>query len=185
MDKKTLLIIGLTIVLIFVLVRKSNNDSVAVPDAPPENKVEAPAEVMEDKPDENEGDKMESYDSGTMMKKDDEKMSGDTMTDDKKMIISNKELVLSAESLGDGEVKFSWTAPEGLDETNRFIIVRDEEINPEHTNKNFWSRQNHLKREFTWIDVPTGEMHFRICLTEDDEKDLCTSYSNNVTLTVD
>lgn len=93
------------------------------------------------------------------------------------------ELKLTAEAQGGGMVKFTWTAPEGLTESNRFIIVRDEMENPEHTEKNFWVRFHHSKREADWT-VPTGTMHFRLCLTENDEKDVCAQYSDDVRVEV-
>ena len=106
------------------------------------------------------------------------------VAEDKKEGVES-ELKLSAEALGGQEVKLTWTAPSGLTEDNRFIIVRDELENPEHTGKNIWIRQHNSKREVVWNNVPTGSLHFRICLTENDAKDACAKYSNDVEVTVE
>ena len=112
-----------------------------------------------------------------------EKKEGETM-EKKSEAMMNADLKLSAEALGSGAVKLTWTAPAGLNESNRFIIVRDELENPEHTGNNLWIRQSHLKREVVWDMVPTGAQHFRICLTKDDMKDVCREYSNDVLVEV-
>jgi hypothetical protein len=178
MDKQTLAIAGIAILLVVVLVNRANQDS-EVDTTPTTNDNEV--EIIEEK---KTKDAMMEKDDEAMMK-DDEKMmkDGDTMMENK--VELNSDLTLSAESFGDDGVKLSWTVPEGLDESNRFIIVRGEKENPEHTGKNYWIRQSHLMSEATWIAVPTGENHFRICLTENNEKDACVSYSNDVMVNVE
>lgn len=95
------------------------------------------------------------------------------------------DFVLSAEIFNKGQVQLTWKAPENLNESNRFIIVRSENENPEHSNLNSWIRQSHLIRTALWNDIPPGNWHFRVCLTENNEKDTCTKYSNDVLLTVE
>lgn len=122
-----------------------------------------------------EGEAMEKKEGEVMEKKDEA-----AVMEKKADVMMSADLKLTAEALGDGLVKLTWTAPAGLNESNRFIIVRDELENPEHTDNNFWIRQSHLKREVVWEMVPTGTWHFRLCLTENDEKDVCAKYSNDV-----
>ena len=98
---------------------------------------------------------------------------------------TNADLTLKAEAAGSQQVRLSWSAPEGLTEANRFILVRDEKTNPEHSGKNFWLRQHHSKREVVWINVPTGTMHFRVCITENNQNDTCAKYSNDAAVTVE
>lgn len=83
------------------------------------------------------------------------------------------------------EVKLSWNISDKLDESNRFIIIRDEKRDPEHTGKNFWVRQYYTNREYTWKNVPKGEQHFRICITEKNDIDTCVKYSNDVEVQVE
>src|SRR3989338_8965680 len=133
-----------------------------------------------------EGEVMEKKEGETIEKKEGEvmeKKEGETM-EKKSEAMMNADLKLSAEALGSGAVKLTWTAPAGLNESNRFIIVRDELENPEHTGNNLWIRQSHLKREVVWDMVPTGAQHFSICLTKDDMKDVCREYSNDVLVEV-
>lgn len=140
--------------------------------------------VMEKK----KGEAMEKKEGGATEKKGEgtitEKKEGDAMMK-KESVMMSKDLALNAEALGGGAVKLTWEAPTGLNESNRFIIVRDEMENPEHTGNNFWIRQSHLKREVVWEMNPTGTWRFRLCLTENDEKDVCTKYSNDVEVEVE
>ena len=90
---------------------------------------------------------------------------------------------LNAEALGKGAVKFSWAFDGELPSDARFVIVRDEEPNPEHTGNHFWHRVDGSKREEVWIGVPTGKFHFRACQV--DTKDgPCKKYSKDVELDV-
>lgn len=93
-------------------------------------------------------------------------------------------LTLTAKALGDGQVQLTWTAPADLDESHRFILVRDDKADPEHTGLNYWLRQHHSKREVVWMNNPTGTMYFRLCLTENDEKDKCVHYSDDAEVIV-
>lgn len=95
-----------------------------------------------------------------------------------------EELTLEAEALGSGQVKFSWTAPSGLTEANRFILVQGTEENPVHDGKHNWYRQYYANRAVIWSNLSSGPHHFRICLTENNDQDTCTIYSNDVELEV-
>lgn len=94
------------------------------------------------------------------------------------------ELTLEGSVLGGGQVKFTWQAPEGLTEANRFIIVQGLEENPVHDNKHNWFRQYYPNRAVIWGQLSAGPTHFRICLTENNDQDTCTRYSNDVFLEV-
>ena len=90
---------------------------------------------------------------------------------------------LSAEALGGGAVKFMWDFPGELPADARFVIVRDTMPNPEHTGKHFWHRAFGTKREETWVGVPVGIFHFRICQT-DEKEGQCKKYSNDIAIEV-
>lgn len=90
---------------------------------------------------------------------------------------------LSAEPLGDGEVKFVWQVPEDL-VADKYILVRDDEKNPVHDGTNYWYRQFDPKREAIWNEQPTGTQHYRICRTIDEEGEECGEYSNDVEIEV-
>ncbi|MBP9695415.1 MAG: hypothetical protein KBD73_03380 [Candidatus Magasanikbacteria bacterium] len=89
------------------------------------------------------------------------------------------ELVLTAQAQTDRSVKLSWSAPEGLDQTNKFIIVSGPDAYPTHDGKHKWFRQFYTNREMIWRDLLPGTIHFRICLTENSNNDICTKYSND------
>lgn len=92
-------------------------------------------------------------------------------------------LQLSAEVLGNGQVKFNWTKTDDIktDRERGFVLVRSNTENPVHDETNFWFRQSALKRENIWKDIPAGKQHFRICTLE---KEKCSVYSNDVELDV-
>jgi hypothetical protein len=90
------------------------------------------------------------------------------------------ELTLEAESVGKGQVNFSWEL-KGDKTADRFVIVRDTEKNPKHNGKNYWFRQPGSRRDVTWVNIPSGDYHFRICILEDEK---CTTYSNDVQVEV-
>ncbi len=94
------------------------------------------------------------------------------------------ELVLTAEALGSGKVKFTWEAPTGLTEANRFILVEGTEENPIHDGKHNWFRQYYANRAVVWAERSAGSTHYRLCLTENNDMDTCTTYSNDVTVNV-
>ena len=168
MDKKTAWILGIiALIIIVILVRRGN--APATTDTAPTN-AKTPLEDNAVKEDEN------------VIKEDEEKATA--KEDGGATAEKDGALALSATAMGNSGVKLTWSAPAGLNESNRFIIVRDELENPEHTGKNFWIRQSHLKREVTWEMVPTGTLHFRLCLTENDLKDACAKYSNDVIVEV-
>ncbi|MFB6225821.1 MAG: hypothetical protein ABEJ02_00540 [Candidatus Paceibacteria bacterium] len=89
-------------------------------------------------------------------------------------------LTLEAEPRGEGKVHFEWEVSDNK-EVDRFIIVRDEKANPKHNGKNYWFRQPGTRRSITWVDIPTGTYHFRICILENNE---CAEYSNDVKVEV-
>lgn len=107
----------------------------------------------------------------------------DNMMDKKEDNMMMSDLSLSAEAIGDGMVKLMWDGKDlKLGEDDRFILVRSEDENPEHNGLNYWFRQYYTKREATWIDVPTGTMHFRVCVLKGEE---CGMYSNDVEVVVE
>jgi hypothetical protein len=89
------------------------------------------------------------------------------------------ELVLTAQAQTDRSVKLTWSAPEGLNQTNKFIIVSGPDAYPTHDGKHHWFRQFYTNREMIWRDLLPGTVHFRICLTENSNNDVCTKYSND------
>lgn len=93
-------------------------------------------------------------------------------------------LTLSAEALGGNQVKLSWTAPNDLTDANRFIIVEGSEVNPVHDGKHSWLRQYHANRAVIWSKRSVGSLHYRLCLTENNQNDTCTKYSNDVMIQV-
>lgn len=90
-------------------------------------------------------------------------------------------LSLTADAIGNGMVKLNWRTDSAEVTDEGFMIVRSPSENPIHNGKNFWWRQNVRSREGTWIEVPTGTMHFRICTLKNAE---CAEYSNDVEVTV-
>ncbi|MFB6181514.1 MAG: hypothetical protein ABEJ24_01320 [Candidatus Magasanikbacteria bacterium] len=109
------------------------------------------------------------------IKKDIEKATEKNKDKDKK-----HELSLEAEPRGEGKVHFEWKLRDEK-EVDRFVIVRDENKNPVHNGKNYWFRQPGSRRSITWINIPSGTYHFRICILENNE---CTEYSNDVKVKV-
>lgn len=99
------------------------------------------------------------------------------------------DLTLTAEAMGNMEVKLAWKTAGAfetskLNESNRFILVRGDTENPAHDGKHDWIRQNHTIRDVVWKQTKTGPAHFRLCITQNNEKDICTVYSNNVSVDV-
>lgn len=100
------------------------------------------------------------------------------------MMEKKEDLTLQAEALGGGQVKFIWEAPAGLTEANRFILVQGTEKNPTHDGAHDWFRQYFTHREVVWGQISSGPRHFRICLTENNDGDMCVTYSNDVLVEV-
>lgn len=96
----------------------------------------------------------------------------------------SSDLALRAEALGNSEVKFTWVAPEGLTDANRFILVEGTEENPVHDGKHNWYRQYYTNRAVIWSGRSVGQLHYRICLTENGDADTCVRYSNDVPVNV-
>ncbi len=97
---------------------------------------------------------------------------------------TDADLTLHAEALGGGSVKLTWDTSKKLTDANRFIIIRGPAENPAHTGHDYWIRQFYTVREAVWSKLPTGTMHFRLCLTENSQNDTCASYSNDVSVEV-
>ncbi len=123
-------------------------------------------------------------DDGSMM--DDSAMMEDTESDDVMMddgsTVADGTITLEAEGGGKGLAKLRWEVAEGTDVSDGFMLVRSEKPNPIHDTKNYWWRQHEKSREGTWIDVPRGTHHIRVCILRDAE---CASYSNDVEVTVE
>jgi hypothetical protein len=94
------------------------------------------------------------------------------------------DLVLTAENIGNRSVKFTWTAPAGLTDANRFILVEGIEENPVHDGKHNWYRQYYANRAVVWGNQSSGRHHYRICLTENSDENTCVRYSNDVEVEV-
>ena len=113
----------------------------------------------------------------------------DSMNDDQMMTpeetpsedLIDASIRLVGESAGKHMVKLEWNIDEGVDVSDGFILVRGNTINPVHNQINYWWRQNEKSREATWIQIPSGMQHFRVCILRDAE---CAVYSNDVELSV-
>lgn len=93
-------------------------------------------------------------------------------------------IVLQAQAKEAGQVYFSWDVAEEVEKTSKYRLVSSSEENPEFTEKNYWLQVDGTKNAITWVGLPQGEWHFRIC-TFDTEKNLCEVYSNDVAVTVE
>lgn len=90
---------------------------------------------------------------------------------------------LSAEALGNGQVKFNWNVTDDLTAANRFITIEGG-VNPVHDGTNYWVRHDHTTRSFIWEGRAPGMHHYRLCITENNNNDTCVKYSNDVTVVV-
>lgn len=106
--------------------------------------------------------------------------SGDSMADSANM---NSDIRLEAEAQGNGQVAFTWEVADSVEKTDKYRLIRSEEMNPEFDGKNYWLQIHHTKSEYSWIGLPTGTMHFRLC-TFEKASNSCTGYSNNVMVEV-
>lgn len=91
------------------------------------------------------------------------------------------DIALSATALGNGRVKFDWTIPEGVEKTEALRLVRSPEANPEMNGRNYWYQVSGAWNSATWINLPKGTYHFRLCTFENNE---CKVYSNDVQVEV-
>ncbi len=115
--------------------------------------------------------------------------SNDSMNDERMMTpeetpseeMTDARIRLVGESVGSHMVKLEWNVDEGADVSDGFILVRGNTPNPVHNQINYWWRQHEKSREGTWIKVPSGVQHFRVCILRDAE---CAAYSNDVEVTV-
>ncbi|MCB9798994.1 hypothetical protein H6758_04705 [Candidatus Nomurabacteria bacterium] len=87
---------------------------------------------------------------------------------------------LTATSLGNNQVQFTWSTSENLNSSGGFVIVRS--VNPDPTYpENYYFTQSHERRSRIWINVPTGKQYFRICNLISSS---CDKYSENIEVTV-
>ncbi len=91
-------------------------------------------------------------------------------------------LELNAVSVSKRQVKFEWALSKALDEPNKFILLRSFEPDPTHDGETNWFRQHGTRRSVTWVNLPAGKQHFRMCTSVDG--DTCYEYSNTVSHTV-
>lgn len=104
------------------------------------------------------------------------------LTDEARKIEDGSGIALTAKALGNSMVKFQWTVSEvETDKEKGFVLVRSMDEEPVHDGLNYWFRQYYRNREATWVDLPTGTMHFRICALQNGE---CAVYSNDIELEV-
>lgn len=87
---------------------------------------------------------------------------------------------LSAEALGNNQVKFTWEIPSGVAEPASFRLVRGPKENPVFPGS-YWYQLLGSKRETTWINLPVGKQYFRICTFVNNE---CSTYSNSIEVDV-
>jgi len=105
-----------------------------------------------------------------------------TSTNTDTMAQTSADLTLQATAVGARQVKFEWTLGKGMEQPKSFILLRSDEEKPTHDGKTFWFRQPGNRRSATWVNLPAGEQHFRICTSNDGET--CAAYSNDIKLEV-
>lgn len=93
----------------------------------------------------------------------------------------NVSITLTASDVAKGQATFAWTVS-GTGDPERFILVRGPEENPMHDGTHNWFRVFGAKRTATWIDLPSGKHHVRVCLSKNTEA--CDIYSNDVEIDV-
>ena len=93
----------------------------------------------------------------------------------------NSDITLTAEALGNREVKISWTIPDGEVMTEGIHLVRSEKENPEFDGKTYWYQPGPDRHDVTWKNVPTGTQHVRLCIVKDEK---CEIYSQDVMVEV-
>lgn len=91
------------------------------------------------------------------------------------------DFTLEATPAGKGRVQFTWSAPENARAKDGFRIVRGPQADPRYPG-NFWYHPKDATTEAFWINLPKGTQHFRVCAFE---QNACTSYSNDVTVTIE
>jgi len=85
-------------------------------------------------------------------------------------------IVLNAEALGSGTVKFEWTVPQALESTEGYRILYGKEANPTEPALYYFERGPSY-RDKTWSGLPAGKAHFRVCSIT---KGSCWLFSNDV-----
>lgn len=103
-----------------------------------------------------------------------------TSTDNNTTPSNSGSIVLKAEALGNGQVKFEWTVPEQLKSEEGYAILRGTEPNPTYPST-YWYLMGSAHREKVWGGLPTGTAHFRICQYKNNT---CAGYSNDVEVEV-
>ncbi|MBI5728177.1 MAG: hypothetical protein HY984_00290 [Candidatus Magasanikbacteria bacterium] len=91
------------------------------------------------------------------------------------------ELKLTAEALGNGEVKLQWTLPDAMVTTDGFRLIRAKQENPVNDGKNYWYKTNSRRHEYVWTKVTTGTQHIRVCTLKGED---CIAYSNDAAVEV-
>ena len=90
-------------------------------------------------------------------------------------------IILTAEALNPGIVKFIWKPTANFDEiTQGFFLLHSAKPEPAYPGAFFYRRAG-TDREGVWGKIPSGTRYFRICETDGDK---CLNYSNVVQLDV-
>jgi hypothetical protein len=91
-------------------------------------------------------------------------------------------LTLSAYALEkEGQVRLTWGVPSDLESAEGYRIVRSGKYPGAVYPGNHWFHQKTDARSVTWVGVPAGTQHFRICQFTNGK---CTAYSNSVAVDV-
>lgn len=112
----------------------------------------------------------------------DDKTDGEMKSSDA-MMQQDDAIRLTGSAPAEGGVELEWTLADGVEEPEKFVLVRGDEENPIHDGAHFWYRVAGNRRAATWRDssFKEGSYNFRICILEDDD---CIAYSNNIELSV-
>ena len=89
-------------------------------------------------------------------------------------------IVIKAEALNPGIVKFNWQVPADFNNNHTFFLLHSAKPEPVYPGA-FFYRRSGVDREGAWGNIPAGTRYFRIC-EADGEK--CLNYSNTVQLDV-
>ncbi len=94
---------------------------------------------------------------------------------------NSKKITLSATPIElAGQVYLQWAVPEQFKSDEGYRLVRSKNENPTFPG-NFWFHQEADRDHITWIDIPGGTWHFRICQFVDGA---CAAYSDDVSVIV-
>ena len=90
-------------------------------------------------------------------------------------------LMLTAEALNPGIVKFTWKPTDNFDEKSHgFFLLHSAKPEPVYPGAFFYRRAG-TDREGVWGKIPAGKRYFRVCEADGDK---CLNYSNTVELDV-